>query len=252
MGKKEDAYFEDLERLQLALVQWQQHAMKSGERVLIIFEGRDAAGKDGTIQRITDYLSVRSTRVVALPKPDDREKTQWFFQRYVEHLPAAGELVIFNRSWYNRGGVERVMGFTPPEDVEAFLRTVPDFEAQLTGSGLKVVKLWLDVSRKEQKKRLKERREDPLKILKSSPLDAAAQEKFDDYTVARDEMLTRTHSKHAPWTCVLSDDKKPARLAVIQHLVKTLAPKAIAKTVEAPDKAVLFGFTEKALERLER
>ena len=251
MGKKED-YEEELEALQIALVRWQQAAMAAGDKVLVVFEGRDAAGKDGTIQRITEHLSVRATRVVALSKPTEREKTQWYFQRYVPHLPAAGEFVIFNRSWYNRAGVERVMGFCTPEETEDFLQVVPGFEAMLTGSGIRLIKFWLDVSREEQAKRLEERRTDPLSIMKASPLDAAAQEKFDDYTAARDEMLTRTSSEHAPWVCVLSDHKKALRLNVIRHLVKTLAPKDIAKSVDAPDGDVLFRFEDKALKRLAR
>jgi polyphosphate kinase 2 len=232
----------ELERAQLALVHWQQHAMASGEKTLIIFEGRDAAGKDGAIRVVTEHLSVRSTRVVALPKPSDRERSQWHFQRYVPRLPACGETVIFNRSWYNRGGVERVMGFSTPEEVEVFLRDVPTFEAMLVESGMRIVKLWLDVSKREQAERLAERKDDPLKVLKASPLDQVAQTKWDDYTTARDEMLRRTQSAHAPWTCVRSDHKKEARVAIIRHLVKTLAPKHIAEEVDPPDPQVLFPF----------
>lgn len=244
----------DLEAAQLALVHWQQHAMQTGQKVLVIFEGRDAAGKDGTIKRVTEHLSVRNTRVLALPKPSDRDRSQWYFQRYVEHLPAAGETVIFNRSWYNRAGVERVMGFSTPTEQEDFLRDVPTFESMLVGSGLTIVKLWLDVSKAEQAKRLKERHTDPLKILKTSPLDAAAQERWDGYTAARDEMLRRTHASLTPWTCVRSDRKPAARVAVIRHMVHALAPKAIAKEVAAPDPKVLFRFDLSALTdgRLER
>ena len=243
----EDAYERDLERLQLALVRYQQHAIAAGEKVLIIFEGRDAAGKDGSIQRITEHLSTRATRVIAPPKPSDREKTQWFFQRYVQWLPAAGETVIFNRSWYNRGGVEPVMGFCNEDEHEHFLREVPAFEGMLVDSGVRLVKLWLDVSRNEQKKRLEERRTDPLKALKTSPLDEAAQSRFDAYSEARDEMLRRTHSDKAPWTCVRSDQKKPARLDILRHLVRTLAPEDIRRGVEAPAPAVLFPFELAAL-----
>lgn len=243
----DDAYERDLESLQLALVRYQQHAIAAGDKVLIIFEGRDAAGKDGSIQRITEHLSTRATRVIAPPKPSDREKTQWFFQRYVPWLPAAGETVIFNRSWYNRGGVEPVMGFCTEDEHEHFLREVPAFEGMLVDSGVRLVKLWLDVSRKEQKKRLEERRTDPLKVLKTSPLDEAAQSRFDAYSDARDEMLKRTHSAKSPWTCVRSDQKKPARLAILAHLVRTLAPDEIAREVESPDPAVLFPFELGAL-----
>ena len=252
MAKDDDE--KDLERHQLALVHWQQHAMESNQRVLIILEGRDAAGKDGAIRVVTEHLSVRNTKVVALAKPSDRETNQWFFQRYVAHLPACAETVIFNRSWYNRAGVERVMGFSTPEQQEVFLRDVPVFETMLLESGLRIVKFWLDVSKKEQAKRLAERKDDPLKVMKSSPLDAAAQEKWDDYSAARDEMLKRTDSPVAPWICVRGDHKKAARLNIIRHLVGCLAPPDIAKGIEAPDPKVLFPFDLAALTdgRLER
>jgi polyphosphate kinase 2 len=250
----DDEYETELQRRQLALVHWQRHCMERGQKVLIIFEGRDAAGKDGAIRVLTEHLSVRATRVVALPKPSDRERTQWYFQRYVAHLPAGGETVIFNRSWYNRAGVERVMGFSTPEEQETFLRDVPTFEAMLLESGLTMVKLWLDVSKKEQAKRLAERKDDPLKVLKSSPLDAAAQEKWDDYTEARDEMLRRTSTALAPWICVRADGKKHARLAILSYLARTLAPPKIAAEVPKPDADVLFPFEAAALTdgRLER
>jgi polyphosphate kinase 2 len=244
----------ELQARQLALVRWQQHAMGAGEKVLIIFEGRDAAGKDGAIRVLTEHLSVRSTRVVALPKPSDRERSQWFFQRYVPRLPAAGETVIFNRSWYNRAGVERVMGFSTPEEQETFLRDVPTFEAMLRESGLKIVKIWLDVSKAEQKTRLDERRTDPLKVLKASPLDAAAQAKWADYSAARDLMLQRTSTALCPWICVRADHKHKARLALLSHLAHALAPPQIAADVPPPDPAVLFPFDAAALSdgRLER
>ncbi len=250
---KED-YAKELPKLQLAMVRFQQHAMESGQKTLIIFEGRDAAGKDGTIKRVTEHLSVRNTRKMALPKPSDRERSQWYFQRYVSHLPAAGELVIFNRSWYNRGGVEPVMGFCDPEEHEDFLRDVPTLEAMLVESRTVIVKLWLDISKDEQAKRLAARHSDPLKILKSSPLDDAAQAKWDDYSKARDEMLTRTHTSLVPWICVRNDHKKAGRINVLRHLVKTLAPKEIAKAVKAPDPAVVYPFSVEALSdgRLER
>ena len=245
---------QELQARQLALVRWQQQAMTSGEKVLVIFEGRDAAGKDGAIRVLTEHLSVRNTQAVALPKPSDRERSQWYFQRYVPRLPAAGETVIFNRSWYNRAGVERVMGFSTREEQEAFLRDVPTFEAMLAESGLKIVKLWLDVSKAEQKKRLDERQSDPLKILKASPLDAAAQAKWDDYTEARDLMLQRTSTALCPWICVRADHKKKARLAILSHLAHVLAPPKIAESVPAADPQVLFVFESAALAdgRLER
>jgi polyphosphate kinase 2 len=203
---------------------------------------------------LTEHLSVRNTRVVALPKPSDRQRTQWYFQRYVPHLPAAGETVIFNRSWYNRAGVERVMGFSTPEEQEAFLRDVPTFEAMLVESGLKIVKLWLDVSKAEQKKRLDERHSDPLKALKASPMDAAAQEKWDAYSKARNLMLERTSTALCPWTCVRADHKHKARLAFLSHLAHVLASPKIADGVPAPDPEVLFTFETAALTdgRLER
>ncbi len=244
----------EIEALQLPLVRWQQQAMEGAQKVAIVFEGRDAAGKDGAIRVLTEHLSVRATRVAALSKPSDRDRSQWFFQRYVAYLPAGGETTIFNRSWYNRAGVERVMGFSTPEEQETFLRDVPAFEAMLMGSGLTLVKFWLDVSKAEQAKRLKERRTDPLKALKTSPLDAAAQERWDDYTKARDEMLTRTSSPDAPWICVRSDHKHAARVAILSYLVQTLAPKKLAKAAPAPDPKILFAFEAAALTdgRLER
>lgn len=249
-----DAYEKELADLQLALVKFQQSAMTSGERAVIVFEGRDAAGKDGAIKRITEHLSIRNTRVAALPKPSDRERTQWFFQRYIAHLPAAGELVIFNRSWYNRGGVEPVMSFCTPEEHKQFLADVPVFETMLAQSGIQLVKIWIDISKKEQSKRLDERRTDPLKALKISPLDAEAQKRWSDYSAARDEMLTASHSQTAPWTCVHGDDKEAARINIMRFLVRRLASKAIAKDVAEPDKAVVFPFEVSALSdgRLER
>jgi polyphosphate kinase 2 len=254
MSKDDDDYDGEIEALQIALVRFQQAAIASGQKDLVIFEGRDGAGKDGAIKRITEHLSVRNTRVVALPKPTERERTQWYFQRYVAHLPAHGELVIFNRSWYNRGGVEPVMGFCTPEEHEIFLRDVPGFEAMQVGSGIQIVKLWLDISRHEQAKRLKARTTDPLKTLKISPLDAVAQAKWDDYTKARDEMLMRTHTDVAPWTIVHTDKKQTARVNIMRHLLKVLAPKDVAKSVKKPDPDVLFTFEAAALRdgRLER
>ncbi|MBW8814817.1 MAG: polyphosphate kinase 2 [Caulobacterales bacterium] len=244
----------ELEARQLALVQWQAHAMGGDQKVLIIFEGRDAAGKDGSIRVLTEHLSVRNTRVVALPKPSDRDRGQWYFQRYVVRLPTHGETVIFNRSWYNRAGVERVMGFATPQEQETFLRDVPTFENMLLESGLKIVKLWLDVSKAEQAERLGERKTDPLKVLKASPLDAEAQARWDGYTDARDEMLRRTSWPGAPWICVRADHKHRARLAILSHLVHVLAPKKISRDVPLPDPDVLFPFEMAALTdgRLER
>ena len=240
-------YDDELEALQVALVRFQQRAIETGQRDLVVLEGRDTAGKDGAIRRIVEHLSVRNTRVVALPKPTERQRTQWYFQRYVEHLPAAGELVILNRSWYNRAGVERVMNFATPEEQETFLQDVNVFERMLVGSGIQLAKLWLDISREEQADRLRARRNDPLKALKVSPLDAVAQEKWDDYSKARDEMLTRTNCPEAPWTVVHTDKKRRARANIIRHLLKELAPPDIVKGVPAPDPDVLFPFEVSAL-----
>ncbi|WP_308238063.1 polyphosphate kinase 2 [Phenylobacterium sp. J367] len=224
MAHDDDAYETEEYELQVALVKFQQYAIEAGEKDLVIFEGRDTAGKDGAIKRVVEHLSIRNTRVVALPKPTERERTQWYFQRYTPHLPAAGELVILNRSWYNRAGVERVMGFATEAEQEIFLRDVTPFEKMLRDGGLQIVKLWLDISRKEQAKRLEERRSDPLKALKVSPLDAVAQEKWDAYTRARDEMLTRTHCPEAPWIIVHTDRKKEARLNIMRYLLKGARP----------------------------
>lgn len=243
----EGDFLKALEPLQAQLVTTQHWLMETGQKVLIIFEGRDAAGKDGTIKRMTEHMSARNTRVVALPKPSDREKSQWYFQRYVAHLPAAGEVVIFNRSWYNRGGVEPVMGFCTPEENAEFLREVVPFEAMLATSGIKVIKLWLDISRAEQAKRLEERRTDPLALLKTSPLDAVAQEKWDDYSAARNIMLAATHNKTTPWTCVRGNAKKPARLAIISHVLQELACPKLTTPITKPDKNILFNFDGKAI-----
>ena len=231
MAKSDD---DELETLQAALVRYQVDAIAQGHRDLVVFEGRDTAGKDGAIKRINEHLSVRNTRIVALPKPTDRERSQWYFQRYVAHLPAAGELVILNRSWYNRGGVEPVMGFCTPEQNAAFLDETPVFERMLIGDGVRVVKLWLDISRKEQA--------------------AVAQEKWDDYSRARDEMLSRTHSAESPWVIVHTDKKAKARTAIMRHLLHALAPAEVAKDVPKPDPDVLYTFDTAALSdgRLER
>ena len=237
----------ELEALQLALVRTQIAAMKSGERAVILFEGRDTAGKDGTIRRITEHLSVRATRVVALPKPSDRQQSQWYFQRFAVHLPAAGEFVIFNRSWYNRAGVETVMGFSTPAEQAEFLRDAPDFERMLVESGIKLVKLWLDISRQEQAKRLKERRTDPLKALKVSDIDAVAEARWADYSEARNQMLMRTHTPLAPWHVVRADHKRRAHLAVIRHILHRLAPPEVVASVAMPDPKLLFPFEAGAI-----
>ncbi len=247
-------YDAQLRELQIGLVRYEQWMMKTQARALIILEGRDGAGKDGTIKRITEHLAPRNTRAVSLPKPSDRELSQWYFQRYVKHLPSAGDLVIFNRSWYNRAGVEPVMGFCTPQEHEDFLRDVPAFERMLEESGLRLVKIWLDISKKEQARRLDARREDPLKQLKVSDLDAEAQRKWKAYSKARDEMLMRTSTPVAPWICVHTDHKKDARLNVMRHLLHALAPEDISADIPLPDPSILFPFEEAALSdgRLEK
>ncbi len=210
-------YDKRLEALQVELVDTQHWAIEQGLKVLVVFEGRDTAGKDGAIKRITEYASPRQTRIVALPKPTERETTQWYFQRYVSHLPAAGEMVLLNRSWYNRAGVEPVMGFCTAREHEHFLNDAPRFERSLTGSGI-----ILDISKDEQARRLEERMRDPLKKFKVSSLDAEAQIRWDAYTAARDRMLAETHHRDAPWTIIATDDKKTARLNIIRHILHRL------------------------------
>jgi polyphosphate kinase 2 len=248
MAKPDHDYLHELRQLQIALVKTQQWSMAHGKKALIIFEGRDGAGKDGAIKPITEHLSTRNTRTVALPKPSEHDRTQWYFQRYVSHLPAAGEITIFNRSWYNRAGVEVVMGFSTPEEQEVFLRDTPTFERMLTESGVRIIKLWLDISKAEQAERLQARRDDPVKALKTSALDGVAQKEWKAYSKARDTMLLRTDSPWAPWTVVHTDHKKRARIAVMRRLVHALAPVDIRRTVAKPDPATLFVFDATALE----
>lgn len=214
-----DAEMLDAQR-QLALLQQDQG--KTGKRIVIVFEGRDAAGKGGSIQTYLENLNPRYNSTVALPKPSDRERTQWYFQRYVDWMPAAGEQVLFDRSWYNRAGVEPVMGFCTPEETEKFLEEVPDFEKMLVRDGVHLFKFWLAIGREMQLKRFHDRRHDPLKIWKLSPVDMEALKKYDDYSKARDRMLERTDSKHAPWTVVLNNDKERGRLAIIRTVLHGL------------------------------
>jgi polyphosphate kinase 2 len=243
----DEKYEAELRKLQIQLVKSQIWAIAEGRKAVIIFEGRDAAGKDGAIKRIIEHLSPRNTRVVALPKPSDRERETWYFQRYVRYLPSAGEWVLFNRSWYNRAGVEVVMHFSTLAEQEQFLLDVPAFERMLVESGAIVVKYWLDVSREEQHRRLKERRTDPLKKLKTGPMDVEAEKRWGAYTQARDEMLLRTHSPLAPWICVRSDNKKEARLNLMRHLLYAIACPHLTKKTAQPDKDVLFPFEAAAV-----
>ena len=242
-----DAYDAELRKLQIAMVRTQQVAMAEGWKILVLFEGRDAAGKDGSIARIVAPLSRRETRVVALPKPTERERTEWYFQRYVARLPAAGEFVLFNRSWYNRAGVERVMGFSTAEEQEVFLRDVNGFERMLVASGIRLAKFWLDISREEQARRLASRAADPLKAFKISPLDKVAQEKWGEYSAARDEMLRRTDCPEAPWICVNADHKKAARLNILRWLIHAAAPPKLRKGIARPDPDMIFPFTPDTL-----
>jgi polyphosphate kinase 2 len=240
-------YEKQLYDLQVQLVKFQRDLIAREQRIAVVVEGRDGAGKDGTIKRITEHLSPRDTRVVALGKPDERDRTSWYFQRYVAHLPAGGEFVLFNRSWYNRAGVERVMGFCSDGEYKSFLNEAPQFEAMLTRSGIKLIKYYLDISKKEQKERLAERQANPLKQWKISPIDAAAIKKWKDYSEARDAMLTHTTHDAAPWHVVKADSKKVARLNVIRHLLSRLDYKGRDEKLLKPDPSIVFTFSEKAL-----
>ncbi|MBN9628053.1 polyphosphate kinase 2 [Acidovorax delafieldii] len=215
-------YFKDLFRLQGELVKLQDWVQHSRQKVVILFEGRDAAGKGGVIKRITQRLNPRVARVAALPAPNDRERTQWYFQRYVAHLPAAGEMVLFDRSWYNRAGVERVMGFCTDDEYEEFFRTVPEFEKMLVRSGITLVKYWFSITDEEQHLRFLGRIHDPLKQWKLSPMDLESRVRWEAYTKAKETMLERTHIPEAPWWVVQAVDKKKARLNCIAHLLSQL------------------------------
>ena len=212
-------YFQELFRLQRELVKLQDWVVNRRLKVVVLFEGRDAAGKGGVIKRITQRLNPRVCRVVALPAPSERERAQWYFQRYVAHLPTAGEIVLFDRSWYNRAGVERVMGFCSEADVEEFFRSVPEFERMLVRSGITLIKYWFSISDEEQHLRFLGRIHDPLKQWKLSPMDLESRRRWEDYTRAKEVMLERTHIPEAPWWVVAADDKKRARLNCIQHLL---------------------------------
>ena len=216
------AYLAELSRLQIELVKLQEWVKASGHKVAIIFEGRDAAGKGGTIKRITEALNPRVCRVIALPAPTEREKKQWYFQRYAEHLPTAGEIVIFDRSWYNRAGVERVMGFCTDEEYREFMRSCPEFERMLVRSGLQLIKYWFSVSDEEQERRFQRRLKDPTKQWKLSPMDLESRKRWVDYSMAKDEMFAHTDIKQAPWYVVDSDVKKHARLNCISHLLSLI------------------------------
>ena len=247
-GMRHGVYKHELYELQVELVKLQKDIIANNRRVLVLFEGRDAAGKDGTIKRIVQHLSPRETRVVALGKPSDREQTEWYFQRYTEHLPAAEEMVLFNRSWYNRAGVERVMGFCSDTDYDRFMEQVPFYENLLIGSGIHLVKYYLDISKKEQKTRMKERRDNPLKQWKISPVDEVAIKHWDDYSNARDDMLKGTHSKWAPWTVIDANRKRLLRINVIRDLLSRIDYEGKDGKLIEPDPEIVMPFTEELIE----
>jgi len=230
-------YFRELFRLQADLVKLQDWVAATGLKVVILFEGRDAAGKGGVIKRITQRLNPRICRVVALPAPNDRERTQWYFQRYVPHLPAAGEMVLFDRSWYNRAGVERVMGFCSEAEVEEFFRAVPEFERMLVRSGILLLKYWFSITDEEQYLRFLGRIHDPMKQWKLSPMDLESRRRWEAYTKAKEAMLERTHISEAPWWVVQAVDKKRARLNCIHHLLQQFTPTEVSKpTIVLPER----------------
>jgi len=241
-------YKETLRLLQIELVKLQNTIIKTDAKILVLFEGRDASGKDGTIKRIIQHLSPRETRVVALGKPSDRDLSAWYFQRYTPHLPTAQEMVLFNRSWYNRAGVERVMNLCSDEHYHEFLETVPSYEQMLVRSGVKLFKYYLDISKDEQKKRLQARRQDPLKQWKISPIDKVALKHWDDYSEARNIMFSRTHLPVTPWTIVRTDEKKQARINVIKDLLFRLDYKNKDEGLLTSDPTIIFNYAESYLQ----
>ena len=236
----EHTYEADLRLLQIELVKLQRHIIQKGKRLLVIFEGRDTAGKDGSIKSVTENLSPRDTKVVALAAPSSVEEHEWYFQRYIAQLPSAGETVLFNRSWYNRAGVEKVMGFCTDEQYKLFMATVNDFESLLVRSDIQIVKYYLDISKEEQAKRLKDRAKDPLKQWKISPIDQKAQKMWGAYSDARDKMLKQTSSSDAPWTVINANDKKLAHLNLIADLLSRFSyPEKDKKILKIDPKIVL-------------
>jgi polyphosphate kinase len=235
-----EAYEREKRLLQIELLKLQNWVKDSGEKIVILFEGRDAAGKGGTINRFTEHLNPRGARVVALEKPSERERTQWYFQRYIAHLPSAGEIVLFDRSWYNRAGVERVMGFVGSHDYLEFMRQAPDLERMLVRSGIRLIKLWFSVSRGEQRTRFVIRQVDPVRQWKLSPMDLASLDKWDDYTEAKEAMFFYTDTADAPWTVVKSNDKKRARLEAMRHVLTRFAYEGKdAEVVAVPDPMIV-------------
>ncbi len=239
-------YEEELRVLQIELLKFQNHVKASGQKILMIFEGRDAAGKGGTIKRITEHLNPRGARVVALEKPSDTQKTQWYFQRYVEHLPSAGEIVLFDRSWYNRAMVEPVMGFCTERQHHKFLKDAPKFEVMIKDEDIQIFKFYFSVSKEEQKRRFKERETDPLKQHKLSPVDKESQKYWDQYTLAKFMMLSATHTEAAPWTVIKSDDKKKARINTIKHILNHVdyPNKIAAEKIEVDREIIVYGRDE--------
>ena len=249
MGKKQYKYKTELSRLQVELVKLQEWIRHKGLKVVVVFEGRDAAGKGGVIKRITQVLNPRICKVVALGTPTEREQSQWYFQRYVPHLPAAGELVLFDRSWYNRAGVEKVMGFCSEEEYSEFLRSCPEFERMIIRSGIILIKYWFSVSDDEQEKRFQARIKDRTKRWKLSPMDMESRSKWVDYSKAKDEMFKYTDIKQAPWYVVNADNKKRARLNCISHLLSMITYKDLTpKTVELPPRQSDVGYVRPPLE----
>ncbi len=233
-------YEEHLEALQTELLKVQAWVKETGERIVMIFEGRDAAGKGGTIKRFTEHLNPRGARIIALEKPSEREKSQWYFQRYITHLPSAGEILFFDRSWYNRAGVERVMNFCTANEYLEFMRECPEIERMLVRSGIRLYKYWFSVTREEQARRFASREHDPLKQWKLSPIDKASLDKWDAYTEAKEAMFFYTDTADAPWTIVKSDDKKRARLNCMQHFLSTIEyPNKNHRVVRGPDPLIV-------------
>jgi len=246
-GKDYEKLLEPMEAELVAMARW---AKEVGARILVLFEGRDAAGKGGAIKAVSGRLNPRQCHTVALPAPSEREKGQWYFQRYIAHLPAAGEIVLFDRSWYNRAGVEKVMGYATPEQIEQFLDQVPAFERMLLDDGILLFKYWLCCDQEQQEERLRERVEDPLKLWKISPVDLKAREKYGEYTKAREAMLKATHNKHAPWTLVDFNDQRRGRLTLVRDLLDRLpdtkvdAPEIDMPPLEGKPKKEKFGVLE--------
>jgi polyphosphate kinase 2 len=243
-------YFTSLLKLQAELIKLQDWVSVTGEKIAVIFEGRDAAGKGGVIKRITQRLNPRVCRVVALTKPTDKEKTQWYFERYVPHLPSGGEIVLFDRSWYNRSGVERVMGFASEEQVEQFFKDVPEFERMLVGSGIRLIKYWFSITDQEQQLRFMMRIYDPLKQWKLSPMDLQSRVRWEDYTKAKEQTFARTNIPEAPWFVVEANDKKRARLNCIHHLLQQIPYEEIpSEAVSLPDRVFNPNYERQILPR---